>query len=85
MPSSVNPAALDRLLDRARQSNSDAVVILKDGVLVGEWHFGKPEGPIETMSATKSIVNLAVGKLIDSGKIRALDQPIHEFFPRTTP
>jgi len=77
----VNREALDRLLDRARQSNSDAVVIMKDGALVGEWHFGKAEGPIETMSATKSIVNLAVGKLIDSGKIRSLDQPIHEFFP----
>jgi CubicO group peptidase (beta-lactamase class C family) len=80
-PASVNREALDRLLDRARQSNSDAVVIMKDGKLVGEWHFGKAEGPIETMSATKSIVNLAVGKLIDSGKIRSLDQPIHEFFP----
>lgn len=77
----VNREALDRLLDRAKQSNSDAVVIMKDGALVGKWHFGKAEGPIDTMSATKSIVSLAVGKLIDSGKLRSLDQPVHEFFP----
>jgi CubicO group peptidase (beta-lactamase class C family) len=81
VPGSVSREALDRLLDRAKQSNSDAVVIMKDGLLVGEWHFGKAEGPIETMSATKSIVNLAVGKLIDAGKIRSLEQPVHEFFP----
>ncbi len=81
VPAGLNPEKLARLLERAGQSNSDAVVLMKDGTLVGEWHFGKPEGRIEAMSATKSIVNLAIGKLIDSGKIRSLDQPVYEFFP----
>jgi CubicO group peptidase (beta-lactamase class C family) len=57
------------------------VVIVKDGKLVADWTFGKPEGPIEAMSATKSIVSLAIGSLIDQGKIKSLDQPVSDFYP----
>jgi CubicO group peptidase (beta-lactamase class C family) len=32
------------------------------------------------MSATKSIVNLAIGRLIDMGKITSIDQPVHEIY-----
>jgi CubicO group peptidase (beta-lactamase class C family) len=77
----VDKHALARLLARAEQSGSDAVVIYKDGALVGQWYFGKPQGPIEAMSATKSIVNLAIGRLLFTRKIRSLDQPVSDFFP----
>ncbi|HKE17426.1 MAG TPA: serine hydrolase, partial [Kofleriaceae bacterium] len=77
----IDRRALTALLARAKESRSDAVVIYKDGALVGQWYFGRPEGPIEAMSATKSIVNLAIGRLIHSGKIRSLDQPVSDFFP----
>jgi CubicO group peptidase (beta-lactamase class C family) len=33
------------------------------------------------MSATKSVVSLAVGRLIDMGKIKSLDQPVYDFYP----
>jgi CubicO group peptidase (beta-lactamase class C family) len=81
MPAGLVQESLDQLLKRAEASKSDAVVIYKDGKLVGEWTFGKPEGPIEAMSATKSVVNLAIGRLIDTGKLTSLDQPVHELFP----
>jgi CubicO group peptidase (beta-lactamase class C family) len=77
----IDPAALGRLKARAEKARSDAVVVVKDGKLVADWTFGKPAGPIEAMSATKSIVNLAVGRLIDQGKIRSLDQPVSDFYP----
>jgi CubicO group peptidase (beta-lactamase class C family) len=77
----IDPAALASLERRARDSESDAVVIYQDGVLIAEWYFGKPQGPIEAMSATKSVVNLAIGRLIDTGKLRSLDQPVSELFP----
>ena len=73
----IDKAALERLRDRAKEADSDAVVIIKDGRLVADWDFGRPRGPIEAMSATKSIVSLAIGKLIDEGKIQSLDQPIY--------
>lgn len=76
----VDPQALARLEQRARQTDSDAVVIYHDGELVAEWYFGKPRGPIEAMSATKSIASLAIGRLVDAGKLR-LDQPVCELVP----
>jgi CubicO group peptidase (beta-lactamase class C family) len=77
----IDPAALEKLRKRAQEADSDAVVIIKDGRLVADWDFGQKRGPIEAMSATKSIVNLAIGRLIDTGKIKSLDQPVSDFYP----
>jgi CubicO group peptidase (beta-lactamase class C family) len=77
----IDKTALERLRVRAKEADSDAVVIVKDGRLVADWDFGREHGPIEAMSATKSIVNLAIGRLIDRGKIKSLDQPVCEFYP----
>ena len=38
------------------------MVVVKDGKIVADWTFDKPAGPIEAMSATKSVVNLAIGR-----------------------
>ena len=77
----VQSAALDQLVAAAEKSHTDALVIWQDGKPLGEWYFGKPVEPIEAMSATKSVVNLAMGKLITDGKIKSLDQPVWEFYP----
>ncbi len=77
----INVAALERLKARGRQSNSDAVLVVKDGKIIADWTFDKPAGQIEAMSATKSVVNIAVGRLIDQKKIRSIDQPVFEFYP----
>lgn len=77
----IDPEALASLIKRAEKTDSDAIIVVKNGKLIGEWYFDKPQGLIETMSATKSIVNLAVGKLIDNGQIKSLDQPVADFFP----
>ncbi len=77
----IKTASLTSLLKRARESQSDALVLLKDGKLVGAWNFGNKTGPIEAMSATKSVVSLAIGALIDDGRIKSLDQPVHEWYP----
>lgn len=73
--------ALDALYQRAEEANSDALVILRNGKLVLEEHFGTDDGPIESMSVTKSIVNLALGHLIDAGTIESLDTPVYTFYP----
>jgi CubicO group peptidase (beta-lactamase class C family) len=77
----IDPAALERLLKRAEETHSDALVILKDGKLVGDWRFGKPVEPIEAMSVTKSVTSLAIGNLLYKGKIRSLDEPVSTYFP----
>ncbi|MCA9622966.1 MAG: serine hydrolase [Myxococcales bacterium] len=80
-PSPLDPKVLDRILSRAEESLSDALVIQHDGALVGSWTFGKPEGPIEAMSVTKSVVSLAVGAALRTGAIPSLDVPAHRYFP----
>lgn len=72
---------LETLVDEARLADSDALVVLRNGKLVGEWYFEKERGPIQTMSATKSIVSMAIGHLIDSGSIDSLDQLVADFYP----
>ncbi len=79
-PSGIKKEALEKLLKRAAETHSDAVMIFKDSQLVGEY-FSQERGKIELMSCTKSIVSLAIGKLIDAGKIKSLDQPVYEFYP----
>lgn len=69
--------ALDRA---ARASHTDALLVLHDGAPVIEWSVG-PDEPIELMSATKSVVGLAVGRLLTMGLLDSLDQPVHTVYP----
>lgn len=74
--------ALQQVLDRGRQTHSDAVLVLQDGHEIGHYYAnGKPPGPIELMSVTKSVVALAIGQLLDQGRIKSLDQPVADFYP----
>ncbi len=77
----INSKALVALLKRGAESHSDTIVIIKDDVVVGQWYFGKPQVPIEAMSATKSIAALAIGCLLHDGKITSLDEPVSDFYP----
>ena len=77
----IDADALAKLQQAAKDSGSDALVIVKNGKLVVEDYFGREPGPIEAMSVTKSIVNLAIGHLLDHGKLTSLDQPVSELYP----
>ena len=70
VPSSSAGAACCAFVDGVRRVEA-RVLGDKDGALVGEWYFGRPRGPIEAMSATKSVVNLAIGRLIHTGILPA--------------
>jgi CubicO group peptidase (beta-lactamase class C family) len=73
-------AALDTLVRDCRENGSDALLVLKDGELVADEMFSHARTPIQTMSITKSVLALAVGTLIDSGKLR-VDEPVSDFYP----
>lgn len=78
--------AVAQLERRARQSRSDAVVVLHDGEVAFEWHRRSPR-LIRSMSVTKSIVGLAIGRLVTLGAIASVDEPMTRWFPewRGTP
>lgn len=72
--------ALDAVIREAVKTDSDALLVMKGGQTVVERYFGKPMGPIETMSMTKSIVSIVIGMLIAEGKIASLDAPLSTWF-----
>ena len=80
-PASVgaDPAVLARILERTVASRSDALVILVDGQPLVSWP--DEQQPIETMSATKSILSLAIGMLVEQGAIASVDAPASTWFP----
>jgi len=45
--------------------------------LVYQKYFGKPKVLVEAMSATKSIVNKAMGILLDCKFVNSIDQPVY--------
>ncbi len=72
---------VEELLRRVQQPGSDALYVWRDGEVLVNWHSAAGDRPIETMSVTKSIVNLAIGRLLYLGKLPSLDVPVSEFFP----
>lgn len=75
--------ALQQVLERGKQTGSDAVVVWQDGREIGHYYRGDhAPGPIELMSVTKSVVALGLGQLLDQGKLRSLDQPVADFYPQ---
>ncbi len=81
MATPLDKTLLEPLLKRAQETHSDAIVVMHEGELIGTWRFGKPKQLIETMSITKSIVNLAIGKLISDGLLTSIDEPVCVFYP----
>ena len=77
----INPAALQRLDSAAHAAHSDALVVLKDGRVVLSRYYNGAPALIPAMSVTKSIANLAIGRLITTGRLRSLDTPLATFFP----
>jgi CubicO group peptidase (beta-lactamase class C family) len=74
-------AAVDALLGDATRTQSDSLLVIKDGVVVIERNFQGVKDPIETRSATKSVVALAVLALVADGKISSLDVPLSTYYP----
>lgn len=54
---------------------------MRDGETVLSRNFGMSWPMCNLMSATKSITSLAVGMLLDEGKIPSLDTKLQHFFP----
>ena len=77
----VDSAALQRLDAAARAAHSDALVVLQHGRVVRAWSATDAPTPIPAMSVTKSVANLAIGRLLTTGRLRSLDTPLMTFFP----
>ena len=73
---------LDALVQAARDANSSALVILQHGEpLVNELLDGQGDCPIETMSVTKAVLSLLVGRAVTLGHLPGVDVPIRDLYP----
>lgn len=69
------------LLEVSEKNYSDAILIAHNGENILSWYKnGLPE-KIQTMSITKTIMALIMGKLIDDGLLLTLDTPLVNFIP----
>jgi len=72
---------LKKIKEGAVATHSDAVLIYQNGKLIYQYHNREKEKPMYIASAGKSLVSMAIGKLLDDGKLDSLDQPIYTLFP----
>ena len=72
---------LSKIENETRASNTDELVLIKDRKVIFQYSSGRFTSPILAMSASKSIVALAVGLAIDDGALKSVDERVSDFFP----
>lgn len=77
----IDQNVLRTIKNKAEETHSDAIIIVKGNEEVYREHFGRKEEPVYIASAGKSLVSLAIGNLLMNGQLDSLDQPIHTLFP----
>ena len=80
-PTKIDLAKLVALMEQAAALDSDSILIAQDDVIIVEKYFGKGNTKASVQSVTKSVDSLAVGALLDEGKIPSVDVPVSRFFP----
>ena len=78
----VQDSILNHIKARALETHSDALIIRKDGTTIYEEYYGKEQVTMYIASAGKSLVSLAIGKLIDDKLLDSLNQPIYTSYPQ---
>ena len=76
-----NNSDFEPLLQKAQKTNSDALVVWKDGKKVVEYYSGDKSQKVQTMSVTKSVVGLAMAKLFSDGVIDSINVPVAHYYP----
>jgi len=78
--SGINAAALAHLVARARETHSNALVVIAGGRVIVNENFAGSTAPILAMSVAKSFCALAALALVAAKKL-SLAQPIGRFVP----
>jgi CubicO group peptidase (beta-lactamase class C family) len=69
---------LEPLLALLKANGSRSFMVWRDGAVEAEWYAGDfaPDLRLESASMHKSVLALAVGAAIDSGRIKSVSQPV---------
>ena len=74
-------SVLFRIAERSRQSKSDSVLVMHHDKVIFQYHSGACWQPLEARSMTESVAALAIGLLINEGKLASVDVPVYQFYP----
>lgn len=66
--------------DRAVATNSNSLIVLRDGQLDDQVSFGLEHDPLYIMSISKFVTGLGLGSIFAAAHVD-LDQPVADFFP----
>ena len=77
----ISRAQIDSLVTRARETNSDGLVLVQDNKVILEEYFNNPKTPTYIASVSKALVSIGITKLLSDGKIKSIDQPVSDFYP----
>ena len=78
----ISPKAIEQAVDYLKDRRSTSFMVWQDGELVAKSYFGeqKPGGTINSRSLAKPLGVIAVGRAIEMGHIKSLDQPASDYF-----
>lgn len=81
-PAGLSRQAFDRFLAKAKDAETDALIVVKDGCVVHESDSnGDPTEAFSVQSVTKSVASLAIGALLAEHPERSLETTLGELFP----
>lgn len=73
--------ALATIEHNGTAAHSDAVLVQQDGNVILQGGASGISEPIHLMSATKSVLALAIGLLLDDGCLASIDTPVSTIYP----
>jgi len=76
-----NSTLIQKIAKHAVDTESDSLVIVQNGKVVYSNYFTGQDQVRSVQSITKSISSLAIGILIDQGKVESLDLPMSHWIP----
>jgi CubicO group peptidase (beta-lactamase class C family) len=74
-------SVLRQIIARSKETKSDALIIIRNGMTLVHDYKGREEKPIYISSVGKSLVALAIMKLLDLRLIDSLQQPVFTLYP----
>ena len=76
-----NESLISEIAEKAMAAETDSLVILENGKVIYENYFGETDHIRNVQSITKSVTGLALGILLDEGKLKSFDLPMSTWIP----